>query len=141
MAALEQALRDVGREDIANDFKRLAYSSYSKETVTVYHSTVSSGEESPGPRPTRISELLDQTTDLNVTSDDDSGKSPNREVHMFEAGLPVEAKEDPSERQLNGNPEEEEKDKLIQEMFANDKGVLDFFGGEGKQQTTDETEI
>lgn len=138
MAALEQALRDIGREDIANDFKRLAYSSYSKDTLTVYHTTISSGEESPGPKPTRISEILDQTNDLNVTSDDDSGKSPSREVHMFEAAPPVEAEQDPSEK-----PPEEEKDKLIQEMFANDKGILDFFGEDGgdAKQPTDETEI
>ena len=146
MAALEKALRDMGREDIAKDFKRLAYSSYSKETVTVYQSPPSQGDLSPGPRPTRISEILDQTNDLNVTSDDDSTKSPSRDAPMFEAGLPVEADVDPSDQTGGKDNEasEAEKDKLIQEMFANDKGVLDFFGGQDgvdANNPTDETEI
>ena len=39
MAALEKALRDMGREDIVKNFKQLAYSSYSK-AVSYTHLTL-----------------------------------------------------------------------------------------------------
>ena len=63
MASLEKALRDMGRSDIADNFKQLAYSSYSKDPVVVvetrHFSPSKVSTQSSAPVNRRISEFLD----------------------------------------------------------------------------------
>lgn len=83
MASLEKALREMGREDIADNFKQLAYSSYSKDPVVVVEThrvttthTVPTESSAPGHR--RISEFLDTAgeTDDMFGGDDAGSHSP-----------------------------------------------------------------
>lgn len=77
MASLEKALRDIGREDIADNFKQLAYSSYSKDPVVVVEThvvpttKVSTQSSAPGQR--RISEFLDAAGETDAMFGDDGG--------------------------------------------------------------------
>lgn len=63
MASLEKALRDMGRSDIADNFKQLAYSSYSKDPVVIVEtrhlSPAKVYTQSSAPDNRRISEFLD----------------------------------------------------------------------------------
>ena len=131
MAALEEALRDTGRDDIAGNFKKLAYASYAKDagiTVVEKHSVDSRDSEPNEADNKRISEFLAEANGGDV---------------MFDSGSPAPEVEPPSF--VEARPEspaedaETDRDKIIQEMFANDKGVLDFFSSPEKPD--EETEI
>ena len=185
MATLEKALQEIGRENIADDFKNLAYSSYSKEpVVTVETHHVSSSpktsstpsDSSPGNR--RISEFLDAVgeTDSMFKLEDDGG-SPrlpllsDRDEEVFndegknspepideESVIVVEKHrvvdedgnviEESHKVMQDGNEiSKEDTEKLLQDFFSNDKGVLDFLSDETAQAAvenggdTEETEI
>ena len=78
MASLEKALREMGREDIADNFKQLAYSSYSKDPVVVVETqrvttthTVSTERSLPGHR--HISEFLASAGETDDMFGDDAG--------------------------------------------------------------------
>ena len=185
MATLEKALQEIGRENIADDFKKLAYSSYSKEPVVAvetHHvssspktSSTPSGS-SPGQR--RISEFLDSAgeTDSMFRLEDDGGsprlpRLSDRDEEVFD----VEGKNSPepideesvivvekhrvvdedgnvieeSHKVMQDGNEmsKEDTEKLLQDFFSNDKGVLDFLSDETTQAAvenggeTEETEI
>ena len=77
MASLEKALREMGREDIADNFKQLAYSSYSKDPVVVVETrrvttnVISTESAAPGQR--RISEFLDTAGETDAMFGDEPG--------------------------------------------------------------------
>ena len=172
MATLEKALQEIGRENIADDFKKLAYSSYSKDPVVAVetHHVSSSPQKSstptdssPGHR--HISEFLDSAGEMDAmfTMEDDVGspRSPrlsDRDEEVFndegknspepieeESVIPVEKQRVVDE---DGNEiSKEDTEKLLQDFFSNDKGVLDFLSDDPTQTgvenggETEETEI
>ena len=184
MASLEKALRDMGREDIADNFKELAYSSYSKDPVVVIetrHVTtdkVSAVSSAPGHR--RISEFLDAAgeTDDMFGGDDNTGsprlatrasQSDGEDVFTEVKTVKIVSSPEPITEESvivvekhrvvdedgnvleeshkvieDGNElETEDREKLLQDFFGNDKGVLDFFSSDANptENGAEETEI
>ena len=91
MASLEKVLREMGREDITDNFKQLAYSSYSKgpvvvvETHRVTTNAISTESTEPGQR--RISEFLDTAGETDAMFGDESGfQSPRGEYKSVSDG-------------------------------------------------------
>ena len=180
MASLEKALHEIGRESLADDFKQLAYSSYSKEPVVVVetrHVSSTPDKDSidrsdPGQR--RISEFLDSagTTDDMFGGEDDGGSPlmPGLSIRDEVFGDEQNSAEPITEETVivvekhqvvdeDGNVIEEshkvvqdgeevskeDTEKLLQDFFSNDKGVLDFLapdnGAVENGGNTEETEI
>ena len=85
MVNLEKALREMGREDIADNFKQLAYSSYSKDPVVVVETrrvttnTISAESSAPGQR--HISEFLDAAGETDAMFGDDPDSQSPRIQH------------------------------------------------------------
>lgn len=181
MATLEETLREMGRDDIADNFKQLAYRSYSKEPVVVVgtHHVNSTPEkdstDGSGPDHRRISEFLDTAGGLDDMFAGDDGGSPrlarssqsDRDEVFAEEGKgspdpmteeTVVAMEKHKVVDEDGNAIEESQggneistedtEKLLQDFFGNDKGVLDFLGSSSDAPAavenggdTEETEI
>ena len=176
MAALEKALRDMGREDISENFKQLAYSSYSKDPVVImetHHVSSTPIEDStrePQSPTRRISEYLDSAGNMDVFGGDDDGDSPRMprtslssdkdEVFInakrsspepiLEESVVSEEKHRGVDKDGNKDGNEvskEDTDKLLQDFFGNDKGVLNFLSSEDAPKTVEngadaeETEI
>lgn len=89
MASLEKALREMGRADIADNFKQLAYSSYAKDPVVVVEThrvtthTVSTESSEPGNR--RISEFLASAGETDDMFGDDAGSHSPRSDHKSQS--------------------------------------------------------
>ena len=82
MANLEKALRDMGRPDIADNFKKLAYSSYSQKPLQVVttHRVTTYAESPDGTSANRrISEFLDSASDVDGMFLDDTLGSPTHD--------------------------------------------------------------
>ena len=179
MASLEKALTEIGRENILEDFKRLAYRSYAKDpgVVVVETRPVNSAlEEVPvdasdsGHR--RISEFLDTAGEMDdMFRAEDDGSSPrtprwserddvfpdeNGAEPITEESVIVVEKhrlvdedgnliEETHKIMQDGNEvSEKDTEKLLQDFFSNDKGVLDFLASEKVVENgegTEETEI
>lgn len=81
MASLEKALREMGRKDIAENFKQLAYSSYAKEPVIVvetrHRTTHTEPKQRTGSGNRKISEFLDAAGDTDdMFGGDDGSQTP-----------------------------------------------------------------
>ena len=182
MASLEKALTEIGRENILEDFKRLAYRSYAKDPAVVVVQTrpvnsaleeVPVDDSDPGHR--RISEFLDTAGEMDdmFRAEDDSSSprtprfSGRDEVFTDENGAEPITEESvivvekhrlvDEEGNLIGETHkimqdgnevaEEDREKLLQDFFSNDKGVLDFLASENAAKVvengkgTEETEI
>lgn len=182
MASLEKALTEIGRENILEDFKRLAYRSYAKDPAVVVVQTrpvnsaleeVPVDDSDPGHR--RISEFLDTAGEMDdmFRAEDDSSSprtprfSERDEVFTDENGAEPITEESvivvekhrlvDEEGNLIGETHkimqdgnevaEEDTEKLLQDFFSNDKGVLDFLASENAAKVvengkgTEETEI
>lgn len=182
MASLEKALTEIGRENILEDFKRLAYRSYAKDPAVVVVETrsvnsalkeVPVDDSDPGHR--RISEFLDTAGEMDdmFKGEDDSSSprtprfSERDEVFTDENGPEPITEESvivvekhrlvDEEGNLIGETHkimqdgnevaEEDTEKLLQDFFSNDKGVLDFLASENAAKVvengkgTEETEI
>ena len=173
MAALEKALRDMGREDIVKNFKQLAYSSYSKDPVIIVETFhISSTPEkdstdgsSAGRR--RISEYLDAAGETDCMFEDGgspriSGLEAQNGDEVFgeakrsspeplteECDIVEEKKHKVVDEDANvqdGNEiSKEDTEKLLQDFFGNDKGVLNFLSDDAPAKVengnTEETEI
>ena len=173
MASLEKALRDMGREDIVKNFKQLAYSSYSKDPVIIVETFhVSSTPEkdstdgSSGGR-RRISEYLDAAGETDCMFEDGGSprisgveaqngdevfgeaKRSSPEPSTEECDIVEEKKHKVVDEDANaqdGNEiSKEDTEKLLQDFFGNDKGVLNFLSDDAPAKVengnTEETEI
>lgn len=179
MASLEKALTEIGRENILEDFKRLAYRSYAKDPGVVVVETrpvnsaleeVPVGASDSGHR--RISEFLDTAGEMDdMFRAEDDGSSPrtprwserddvfpdeNGAEPITEESVIVVEKhrlvdedgnliEETHKIMQDGNEvSEKDTEKLLQDFFSNDKGVLDFLASEKVVENgegTEETEI
>lgn len=180
MASLQKALHEIGRENILEDFKRLAYSSYAKDPVVVVETHVKSDPEEAFTNETepdnrRISEFLEsagETDDMFIAEDDSSSPrtarlserddvfaEENGAEPMIEESVIVVEKHrvvdedgnviEESHKIVQDGTEvsKEDTEKLLQDFFSNDKGVLDFLAPENAATVvenggdTEETEI
>jgi len=166
MASLEKALREMGREDVADNFKQLAYSSYSKDPVVVVETHHVNGsptkDSTDGSKPDqrRISEFLDSAgeTDVMFSGEDDFGSLPRSSLSDRDEVFNDVRKSSPepiteetvivvekhrvvdedgnlieeSEKVVQDGNElsNEDTQKLLQDFFENDKGVLDFLASD-----------
>lgn len=141
MASLESSLREMGREDIANNFKKLAYASYAKETaVTIVKTGPEDSDNASGAvEKRRISEFLDEANGMDDMFGDirSPALSPSPGRTMEDVFIPEDGTESPEKQAAE---EETNKDKMLKEMFANNKDVLDFFASDAKADS-EETEI
>lgn len=157
MPKLENALKNINRDDV--DFKQLAYSSYSKGPVTITETTITRSvpDERNGDvqdAHERISDFLNTDHEMSddpahrtevrtvtVTDDDDDGGTVTTVTTTTTVTRDGETMETTTETREGEDTSDPDKEKLIKEMFAGDKGVMDFFNDDDQKPETDETEI
>ena len=126
MENLESHLKSINREDILNNFKKLAYSSYgTRDRILV--------TEIRRPGDTIINGLItgdEHTVDDSERAVEEKRYSGDTEDPPQSSGVRIE---------INGSPAE--KDDVIKGMFSDNQEILEFFKDGTANNGAEETEI